>query len=122
LKGKVESGELHYRKAIIEQSNRKPPVTPKPKKHKRRRPNIPRPPKGFLELKYDVQLAVIKIAELYWALQVLEGQDYVIDELAEDWMVQMVGMCTSLQEWINQFNAKLQVALLQKTGLAEVEG
>ena len=28
LKGKVESGELHYRKAITEQSNQKPTVEP----------------------------------------------------------------------------------------------
>ena len=120
LRGKVESGELHYRKAITEQSNRKPAVELKPKKHKRKRFNVPQAPRDILTLKHDVQLAVWKIAELYRALQVLEGQEYEFDTLAEERMVEMVGMCASLQEWIGHFNDKLQVTLLQKSGLSDV--
>ena len=121
LKVMVESGELHYRKAITEQSSRKPVVEAKPKKHKRKRFNVPQAPKDILTLKHDVQLAVWKLAELYRALQVLEGQEYEMESLAEDRMVELVGMCSSLQEWIGHFNDKLQNTLLQKSGLAEVE-
>ena len=120
LKAKVESGELHYRKAITEQSNRKPPVELKPKKHKRKRFHVPQAPRDILTLKHDVQLAVWKLAELYRALQVLEGQEYEFDTLAEERMVEMVGMCASLQEWIGHFNDKLQNTLLQKSGLSDV--
>ena len=65
---KANSGDrekLHFRKALAEQSARKPPTEPNRKKKRKSGAQIPSPAQDVLSLQQDIQRVVWVMGELY---------------------------------------------------------
>ncbi len=118
LKAKLEAGEIHYRKAIEEQSRRKNPEPKARIKKCKRGVLLPNVPQDVLDLEHDVQNVVWQLGGLNQAMRVLDGMEYSLDVLAEDHIVVIIATCATLMDDIARFNAKLQDTLLQKTGMS----
>ena len=117
IKEQVEYGKLPYRKALAEQSARKPPTDSKRKKKRKRGVRIPQPAKDVLALQHDIQKVIWVMGELYQAMRVIENQPYDLTCLADDHIVEMISVATSLVNWLSLLNANFQNTLMQKMGL-----
>jgi hypothetical protein len=117
LKKKVETGEMHYRKALTEYSARKLVAKNSTKPKSNGVQSVPEPPLDVLKLQYDIQRVVWQFAGLYQAFRLIDGKEYSLTPLNEERLTQLAGMGSELRDWVSQFNSKVQDALLEKTGL-----
>jgi ParB family chromosome partitioning protein len=116
LKKKLESGEMHFRKALTEQSARKLVASTNSKPTSNGVSGVPEPPMDVLNLQYDIQRVVWQFAGLYQAFKLIDGKEYTLTPLNEERLTQLVGMGSELRDWVSRFNTKVQDALLEKTG------
>lgn len=118
LKKQVEDGTMYYRKALTEQSARKPVVESSRKKKKRRGPNLPQPPIDLTWTAHEFQQVFWQMAGFYESLRLIEDRTMNFTEIPDNQVLGMMTMSQGIQQWLQKFDSHIQDIMLQRTGMS----